>query len=383
MQSIRDLDVGSLKSEPVTVVSTLPVSKVIGTLKEFDAYEAFVVEASRIGMVTMRDLLRVKNVLTRKTSTLVTHVPKLAPEQKVGEAARIMSEYRIRALPIMDGNNLVGVIQARSILTVMKNSEIGGLSVDKAMMSHLVTVDESTSAMKARNLMIRRDIDHLPVVGSKGLRGMLNSSHIVFNMIPSESPRKDTRIPESQRRLDMPVKALMDQEALWCNATEKITAVLDLMMQRKVDYCLVKVWEELQGILTYRDLMSLLVEKPETQVPVYMVGLPEDPFEAEAAKTKFTRIVNMLSRTRPSIEEARSKIKSEEREGKERRRYEVSVVIKTTKRVYNFSETGWDLPAIYDIISSRLKRLLTEKQVRKRRDVRGVRPGAEPETPTY
>jgi len=377
MQNIKDLDVGSLKSEPVTVVSTLPVSKIIGTLKEFDAYEAFVVEASRIGMVTMRDLLQVKNVLTRKTSTLVTHVPKLTPEQKVGEAARIMSEYRIRALPITVGNDFVGVIQARSILTAMRNSEVGRLSVDKAMTSHVVTVDESTSAMKARNLMIRRDIDHLPVVGLKGLQGMLNSSHIVFNMIPSESPRKDTRIPESQRRLDMPVKALMDPEPVCCNASEKIDAVLDSITQRKVDYCLVKVWEELQGILTYRDLMGLLVEKPESRVPVYMVGLPQDPFEAEAAKTKFTRTVNMLSRTFPSIEEARSKIKSEEREGRERRRYEVSVVIKTTKRVYSYSETGWDLPAIYDIISSRLKRLLTEKQVRKRRDIRGVRPSAE------
>ncbi len=377
MQNIRDLEVGLLKSQPVTFGANIPVSKLVGTLKESNAYEAFLVEASRIGMITMRDLLRVRNMATRKVSTLVTHVPKLSPEQKVGEAARIMSDYRIRSLPILDGNDFIGAIQARSILEAMKNSEAWSVSADKAMTAHPVIIDELTPVMKARNLMIRRDIDHLPVTGSRGLEGMLSSSQIVFNMVPPESPRKDARTPESQRRLDMPTKALMDSDPAWCNASEKIAAVLDHMAKRNVDYCLVKVWEEVQGILTYRDLMSLLVEKAESLVPVYMVGLPKDPFEAEAARTKFTRIVNMLSRSFPSIEEARSKIKSEEREGKERQRYEVSVVIKTTKRVYSYSETGWDLPAVYDIISSRLKRLLTEKQVRKRRDVRGIRPTPE------
>ncbi len=377
MQSLKDLEVGTLRSEPVTIPPALSVSKLIGTLKEYDAYEAFVVEASRIGMVTMRDILRVKNVSTRKISTIVTYIPKLSSEQKVGEAARIMSDYRIRALPIVYGHDFVGVVQARSILTASKKSEIWNIQVEKAMKAHPVTLDEPASTMKARNLMVRRDIDHLPVMGQRGLHGMLTSSHIVFHMVPPESPRKDARIPESQRRLDMPVKALMDRDPICCNAGDRINAVLDLMTQRNADYCLVKLWEELQGILTYRDLMSLLVEKPESRIPVYIVGLPQDPFEAETAKAKFIRIVNSISRSFPSIEEARSKIKTEERKGKERRRYEVSVTIKTTKRVYSYSETGWDLPGIYDTISSRLKRLMSEKPSRKAADVRGIRPNIE------
>jgi CBS domain-containing protein len=371
------MEVGSLRTAPVTVLSTTPVSKLIGTLKETGSYEAFVTEASKIGMVTMRDLLKVRNVSTRKISTLITHVPKLSSTTKVGEAARIMSDYRIRALPIVDENEFTGIIQAKSILEAMRDSEPKSYTADKVMTSHPVTVNASVSIMKARNLMIRRDIDHLPVMGTKGLEGMLSSNRIVFNMVPPESLRRDTRIPESQSRFDMPVKALMDPDPICCNADEKVRQVLDQMSQRKADYCLVKLWDELHGIITYRDMISLLVEKTESSVPVYMVGLPKDPFEAEAAKAKFIRIVNALSRSFPSIEEARSKIKSEGREGKERRRYEVSVVIKTAKRVYSYSEAGWDLPAIYDTISSRLKRLLTKKTVRKRRDMRGIRPSIE------
>lgn len=94
---------------------------------------------------------------------------------------------------------------------------------------------------------------------------------------------------------------------------------------------LITVLDMVQGIVTLRDYVKLVAEpevKPE--IPVYMVGLPEDPFEAEVAKSKFLNAVGKLKRGFPEIEEARSVIKiSESFKGKERRRYEVDAVIKT------------------------------------------------------
>jgi ribosome-associated translation inhibitor RaiA len=131
---------------------------------------------------------------------------------------------------------------------------------------------------------------------------------------------------------------------------------------------LVTQWEELQEIATQRDFMTLLAEtEPEPEVPVFMVGLPEDPFEAEATKTKFKRTINQLHRSFPDILEARSVIKSKfTKPGKERGRYEVTVHIKTPRNSYSYSEGGWELPVIYDLITDRLKRLLTQKQTRRR-----------------
>jgi hypothetical protein len=119
-----------------------------------------------------------------------------------------------------------------------------------------------------------------------------------------------------------------------------------------------------QAIATHRNFMSLIAEAiPETNVPLFIVGLPEDPFESEATKTKFKRIVNQLLRVFPDIVEARSVIKSTfSKPGKERGRYEVTVQIRTPKNSYTYSEEGWDLPAVYDIITDRLKRLMTQKQ---------------------
>jgi hypothetical protein len=138
---------------------------------------------------------------------------------------------------------------------------------------------------------------------------------------------------------------------------------LDLILNSDRTYILVTQWEELQGIATYRDFITLLAGvETEPEVPVFIVGLPAEPFEAEAAKAKFKRIVNQLQRVFPDILEARSVIKSKfTKPGKERGRYEVTVQIRTAKNSYTYSEEGWELPLVYDVITNRLKRLMTQR----------------------
>ena len=100
-----------------------------------------------------------------------------------------------------------------------------------------------------------------------------------------------------------------------------------------------------------------------------MIGLPEDPFEAEAAKTKFSRTVNQLHRIFPDILEAKSVIKSKfSKPGKERGRYEVTVHITTPKKTYTYSEAGWELPVVYDLLTDKLKRLMSQQKHRTRRE---------------
>jgi len=59
--------------------------------------------------------------------------------------------------------------------------------------------------------------------------------------------------------------------------------------------------------------------------------------------------------------EARAKIKfSPKSPKKERRRYEVNVIIKTREGIRVFQDSGWDLPDIFDSIGLRIKRILAQ-----------------------
>jgi hypothetical protein len=130
---------------------------------------------------------------------------------------------------------------------------------------------------------------------------------------------------------------------------------------------LIAVGEELQGIATYRDFVRLLVSRRKTTIPVYMVGLPEEPFQAEVARAKFMRAINLLRRSFPELLEARCTIKTSAPRGKKgRKRYEVKAIVYTPRKMFAQSQSGWDLPSIFDTISDRLKKTMSRRRLQHR-----------------
>ena len=377
MDDLSKLEVGRFQSTPLIVSSEAPVSKIIGTLKEANAYEVFTLINRRIGMVTTRDILGASNIGTTKTSNIVKYVPKLMPTDKLIEAARLMSDYRIRALPIVEDDDLIGVIHILAILPELKTMNHPNAKISSIMTPQPVTINVEDSAMKARKLMLKRRFDHLPVLNQTVLAGVLTSSHVVYNMIPSESPTAEARGVPDIRKLKFPAQEVMDKDPVTANVDEKTPSVLDMMLSRRSPYAVISLVDEVQGIVTYRDYMKLIPNLQKAQdVEGFIVGLPDDPYEAELAKKKFAAAVQALKKSFPNIEEARSKIKaSSKMADKERRRYEVSVSIITPRDRYSYSGTGWDLPAIYDELANRIKRLMAEKNSPRQRkqEVRGER----------
>jgi len=364
MEALKKIEVRELQVPPVIVPPTYTISKIVGTLKDLDAYEAFIVEKDRVGMVTMRDILRVSQLESTKTSTIVNYPTKLAPTTSLGQAARIMTDYRLRALPIVENGEVAGTVTAKRILEFLSEKAPLNFQVKSLASGSLTMISEADTVAKARNLMVEKKIDHLPVTSDKKVSGIVTSNQIVFHLVPRERIGSETLGLEGQRNLGFQVKSLMDSEPLQFPAEKEASEVLRGMLRAGRTYSLVTVLDMVQGIVTPRDFVKLVAEpaaKPE--ISVYIVGLPEDPFESEVAKSKFLNAALALKRAFPEIEEARSIIKtSESVKGKERRRYEVDVALTTAKDIITYTHAGWDLPAVYDELSTRLKRLLTEKR---------------------
>jgi hypothetical protein len=89
-------------------------------------------------------------------------------------------------------------------------------------------------------------------------------------------------------------------------------------------------------------------------------------------KSKFGKTVDFLKKSLPYIEEAKSTIKTFPATGKSRRRYDVKVSIVTPKRIFTYSETGWELATIYDAISNKLKNILQKRRRIRPRTIRNL-----------
>ena len=358
------------KLEPINPLISALVSapadsvwKIVGLVKERDVYEAFFPEAARCGVISVRNLLWTTNLEAAKPSSLMTYVPALAKESHVEDAARLMTDYRIRSIPASDDHKIIGQVDCSSLLRGLIGKIGDELKLSSLSAINPTTIEADAFGAKARDLMVRKRIDHLPVVENKRQIGILTSSHLVSALVPPERVGSKSIRPQVKHGLDFPVKGVMDPNPLTFPPDASAEQALDQLLKMNKTCVVVLQWDELQGIATQRDFMALLAQKePEPEVPAFIVGLPEDPFESEATKVKFKRVVNQLHRVYPDIIEARSIIKSKFKAGKERGRYEVKVQIRTPGNSYTYSEEGWELASIYDIITERLKRLITQKQ---------------------
>lgn len=367
MEALRQQSIEPFVSELVQIRPDSHLSKVIGLLSERGNYEVFFPESNRCGVISARNVLRT-SVENAKLADLMSYVPVLRKDAVIGEAARLMSDYRIRAVPVSDEHKVIGQVNCVNLLQQL-NGKVGqDLRIASIATKSPLTLDVEASVAKARDLMVRKRIDHLPVTRTGRLAGMITSTDVVVRMAQPERVGPKSIRPETRGTLDFPAGNAMDLTPLTCTPDTSVEQALEIMLKSARTYVLVTQWEELQAITTHRDFMTLLAQpEPETEVPIFMVGLPDDPFEAEATKAKFERTINQLHRIFPDILEARSVIKSRfTKPRKERGRYEVNVHVRTATNSYSYSAEGWELPTVYDLITDRLKRLMTQKQSRRR-----------------
>lgn len=366
---LRARSVREVIEAPVIVDGKSPISEVIGVLAEANAYEAFIPLHNKVASINMRDVLGYRDISSARPSTLGKITPTLTREQNLGYAARVMTRYRLRALPVVEQNKIVGQASARAIVRIVNDAEISKVRAQDIMTPHPISVRAEDKGATAKGLMIRNNIDHLPVMQDGKLAGVVTSTHLVMAKVPSEKVGRRSLGLDALTRMTFPVIGVADRNVITSDVGDTVHAVTDLLVEMGSTYSVVMLGEEVQGIITARDVVGLLEESVEEVVPAFIVGLPDDPFEAELAKSKFTSVVKLLRRVSPEIEEARCNMKIRDKEG-ERRRYEVDVHLITPYERITYTNAGWDLGRMFDQASDSLKKRLAHRPSRKRRSMR-------------
>jgi len=96
-----------------------------------------------------------------------------------------------------------------------------------------------------------------------------------------------------------------------------------------------------------------------TPLPVYIVGLEGQDLESSLAETKFRKSIESLSHVYPDLGEARATVRAFSK-GKERKHFEVHVLIRMPKHQVEFREEGWSIEEVFENIGSKIKRLMTK-----------------------
>jgi len=105
----------------------------------------------------------------------------IEPTRSVMEAAAMLAERRIGAVPVVEGDMVVGIFSERDVIHALNNGGVEALqgSVGAAMTSPAITVGPQDSVLGALSLMTRRRIRHLPVIDDCGLIGFVSIGDLV------------------------------------------------------------------------------------------------------------------------------------------------------------------------------------------------------------
>ena len=91
------------------------------------------------------------------------------------EVAVKMKELNVGAIPIVDEERLVGMITDRDIvIRGVAEKNPGSTKVEKIMSDHLVTVTSDTTTNQAAKIMAEHQIRRLPVVEGEDLIGIVS-----------------------------------------------------------------------------------------------------------------------------------------------------------------------------------------------------------------
>ncbi len=114
--------------------------------------------------------MRVKEVMNKAIA--IEH------DVSVKEAAKIMSDRNIGSLIVLDKNKIVGIITERD---VMKNVSFLGKKIYSVMSKNVVTIDHAESLENAALIMTERKIKRLPVLDNGKLVGIITATDIIAN----------------------------------------------------------------------------------------------------------------------------------------------------------------------------------------------------------
>lgn len=116
------------------------------------------------------------------------NVISVSSNQSVQEAAQLMSQHNVGAIPVVDNGQLKGIITDRDITlrTTAKGME-ENTPVSQVMSTNLIFGNPDMSLQEAAQLMSENQIRRLPVVENNQVVGMVALGDLATNTMSDES----------------------------------------------------------------------------------------------------------------------------------------------------------------------------------------------------
>jgi CBS domain-containing protein len=100
---------------------------------------------------------------------------------RVRDAVALLAEKKIGAMPVLEGERVVGIMSERDVIYCLSSDGAAMLDwpVSRVMTAPAITIESKVSILAALSQMTKRRIRHLPVVDGESLIGFVSIGDLV------------------------------------------------------------------------------------------------------------------------------------------------------------------------------------------------------------
>src|SRR5918993_569195 len=172
LREIGKKTVSDLIESANIINSNASISKVLSTLMKMNSYNVYYKKGNKITAINLRDILSARDVTAQNLNSIAKMTPTIAEDSNIEEAVNIMSHYRLRSIPVIEDEEIIGQISTKSIIKSMNDTNIK-IPLTKIMTENPISINETDRLSTAKKLMIgQRVVNYLNFLLKVLLKGM-------------------------------------------------------------------------------------------------------------------------------------------------------------------------------------------------------------------
>ena len=150
MRDIQSIKIKSLISKATTIEPTDTLSHVISKITKNNAYDVFYLKDKSVLSTNIRALLNAKNIDNMKVEPFLYPIHHVTQNDSVQKVANIIAHYRIREVPVVDKNRIIGVVTAKQIIKLLSSKDNKWIKANLIYTQNPITVPSDESITTSR-----------------------------------------------------------------------------------------------------------------------------------------------------------------------------------------------------------------------------------------
>ena len=192
------------------------------------------------------------------SSVMVKDVITVPQTMRLADVANLMLENGIGSVPVMDGDEMVGIVSKADFVTLATDGQYSKICTKDLMTKDVKSVSSAERLVHARRVSIDSKVGRLPVIDSDNLVGMITSKDLMRAFIDFRK-----HVPEKYQKTQIKevlVEDIMSTNPRVVSKDTPISEVSNIMIETGYNGLPVVEDDTVVGIVTQTDILRLIAK---------------------------------------------------------------------------------------------------------------------------